>query len=46
MKTIQNAKQKIFSINSNLTDLDKWILSELELAQKEITENMDNYSLS
>lgn len=30
----------------DLTTLDKWILSELELAQKEITENMDNYSLS
>ena len=38
---------KISEINkNNLTNLDKWILSELELAQKEITENMDNYSLS
>jgi len=48
---IKNASIQKFENNKkidekNLTTLDKWILSELELAQKEITENMENYSLS
>lgn len=31
---------------NNLTNLDKWILSELELAQTKITKSMDNYQLA
>jgi isoleucyl-tRNA synthetase len=37
---------KNVSTNTNLTNLDKWILSELELAQTEITKSMDNYQLA
>ena len=31
---------------NNLTTLDKWILSELEILTKKVTEKMDNYDLS
>lgn len=30
----------------NLTDLDRWILSELEILTREVTEKMDNYDLA
>jgi len=34
------------TVHTNLTNLDKWILSELEIAQAEISKSMDNYQLA